>query len=124
MSDKKKSLGMTCAEAGRKGGIENKRRHGPEFYREIGKKGGQRMKELIAAGKIDADHFRKIGKKGGDTVKAEHGEDFYSLIGKKGGETIKRERGHVFYEEIGKKGGSIMQSLIAAGKKKLGEGES
>lgn len=122
MSETKRS--MTVAEAGRKGGLENKRRHGPEFYREIGKKGGQRMKELIAAGKIDPDFYTKIGTKGGNTVKAEHGEDFYSQIGKKGGETIKRERGEAFYQEIGRKGGSIVKKLVDAGKKKLGEEES
>jgi uncharacterized protein len=43
--------GMTVREAGRKGGEVTARRHGPEFYETIGRKGGQRVKELIEQGK-------------------------------------------------------------------------
>ena len=50
---------MTVREAGHKGGaIGGKKggettleRYGPEFYEEIGKKGGQKVRELIAEGK-------------------------------------------------------------------------
>jgi len=46
---------MTVQEAGRKGGKiggqTTKMRYGPEFYREIGREGGQRVRELIEAGK-------------------------------------------------------------------------
>ncbi|HBN08133.1 MAG TPA: Em GEA1 (EM1) [Cyanobacteria bacterium UBA8530] len=50
---------MTVREAGRKGGKlggkkggnTTKERYGPEFYSEIGHKGGQRVKELIEKGK-------------------------------------------------------------------------
>jgi len=43
--------GMTVREAGRKGGEVTSQRHGPQFYEEIGRKGGQRVKELIEQGK-------------------------------------------------------------------------
>ena len=43
--------GMTVREAGRKGGEVTAKRHGPQFYQEIGKKGGQKVKELIEQGK-------------------------------------------------------------------------
>jgi hypothetical protein len=51
--------GMTVREAGRKGGLIGgkkggetvKRERGVEFYQEIGRKGGQRVRDLIAAGK-------------------------------------------------------------------------
>jgi general stress protein YciG len=36
---------------GRKGGLAVKRERGIEFYQEIGKLGGQRVRELIAAGR-------------------------------------------------------------------------
>jgi general stress protein YciG len=36
---------------GRKGGLAVKRERGVEFYQEIGKKGGQRVRALIAAGR-------------------------------------------------------------------------
>jgi general stress protein YciG len=43
--------GMTVREAGRKGGATTSQRHGHEFYEEIGRRGGQRVKELIEQGK-------------------------------------------------------------------------
>lgn len=49
MADEKRQ--MTVSEAGRKGGETTSRRHGPEFYEEIGRKGGQKVKRLIEAGK-------------------------------------------------------------------------
>ena len=50
---------MTVREAGRKGGLIGGRKgglavkaeRGREFYQEIGRKGGQRVRDLIAAGK-------------------------------------------------------------------------
>ena len=41
--------GMTVAEAGRLGGEATRDAHGIEFYERIGKKGGERVRELIAA---------------------------------------------------------------------------
>lgn len=43
--------GMTVREAGRKGGEVTSQRHGPQFYEEIGRKGGQKVRELIEQGK-------------------------------------------------------------------------
>jgi general stress protein YciG len=43
--------GMTVREAGRKGGEVTAKRHGPQFYEEIGRKGGQKVKRLIEQGK-------------------------------------------------------------------------
>ena len=50
-SEMGKSGGMTVREAGRKGGEVTSQRHGPEFYEKIGRKGGQKVKELIEQGK-------------------------------------------------------------------------
>jgi general stress protein YciG len=36
---------------GKKGGNTTKQKYGPEFYSEIGHKGGQRVRELIEEGK-------------------------------------------------------------------------
>ena len=55
--------GMTVREAGRKGGLIGGRKggltvkaeRGREFYQEIGRKGGQRVRDLIAAGKRAAE---------------------------------------------------------------------
>ena len=55
---------MSRAEAGRKGGLTTKQRHGVEFFGEIGRLGG---------------------KKGGQTTKARHGVEFYQRIGRQGG---------------------------------------
>lgn len=42
---------MTVREAGRKGGEVTAKRHGPQFYEEIGRKGGQTVRRLIEQGK-------------------------------------------------------------------------
>ena len=42
---------MTVAEAGRKGGLAVRNERGHTFYEEIGKKGGQKVRELINRGK-------------------------------------------------------------------------
>lgn len=57
MAEKKGS--MTVQEAGRKGGERGgkkggettRNRYGHEFYEEIGRKGGNKVRDLIAAGK-------------------------------------------------------------------------
>jgi len=54
-----KSGGMTVREAGRKGGLIGGRKGGEtvkaergiEFYQQIGRKGGQKVRELIEAGR-------------------------------------------------------------------------
>jgi general stress protein YciG len=43
--------GMTVSEAGRKGGITVRDERGHAFYEEIGRKGGQKVRELIERGK-------------------------------------------------------------------------
>jgi general stress protein YciG len=43
--------GMTVQEAGRKGGETVLNERGPEFFSQIGRKGGQKVRELINAGK-------------------------------------------------------------------------
>jgi general stress protein YciG len=42
---------MTVAEAGRLGGKKTAKTHGEKFYREIGRKGGRKVRSLIADGK-------------------------------------------------------------------------
>jgi general stress protein YciG len=42
---------LSVAEAGRLGGEKVRDKYGPEFYSEIGHKGGQKVKELIEKGK-------------------------------------------------------------------------
>jgi general stress protein YciG len=42
---------LTVREAGRNGGDTTKRRYGPQFYHRIGRKGEQRLRQLIAQGK-------------------------------------------------------------------------
>ncbi len=49
--ENKEKGSMTVEEAGRMGGEKVRNERGPEFYSEIGHKGGQRVKELIEEGK-------------------------------------------------------------------------
>ena len=53
------SNGISVREAGRRGGIATRDRHGIEFYRQIGAKGGESTKKLYA------HLFTEFGKKGG-----------------------------------------------------------
>lgn len=46
-----KKGGMTVAEAGRIGGTRVRDERGHEFYEEIGRKGGAKVKQLIEAGR-------------------------------------------------------------------------
>lgn len=55
---------MTRAEAGRKGGLRTKERHGQDYFGRIGRMGG---------------------KKGGEATKQRYGVEFYRSIGRKGG---------------------------------------
>jgi general stress protein YciG len=54
MAAKKEKGSMTVREAGRKGGETTSEKYGPEFYEEIGHKGGQKVRELIEKGKQQA----------------------------------------------------------------------
>lgn len=51
LARKKIKKEMTVQEAGRKGGQTTAKKYGPEFYEEIGHKGGQKVKRLINRGK-------------------------------------------------------------------------
>jgi general stress protein YciG len=71
LSESKKKGKMTVAEAGRKGGEKTAETHGPEFYSEIGSKGGsQRAKQhegsIEARGKTSLE---EAGHQGGQRVK-------------------------------------------------------
>ena len=51
MPEEKRKGKMTVEEAGRMGGEKTSETHGEEFYSEIGRKGGQKVRKLIQAGK-------------------------------------------------------------------------
>jgi general stress protein YciG len=52
MSDSSRTLGRErTRQAGKKGGEATARRHGPDHFVALGKKGGARTRELIARGK-------------------------------------------------------------------------
>jgi uncharacterized protein len=51
VSEEKRKGKMTVEEAGRLGGEKTAETHGPEFYSEIGSKGGQKVRRLVREGK-------------------------------------------------------------------------
>lgn len=64
---------ISAAEAGRRGGHATLENQGVEFFRRIGKKGGQKTKELYG------EFLKEFGKKGGrprrpslDNMRQEH----------------------------------------------------
>ena len=73
-----------------------KKKYGPEFYEQIGRKGGLATKQAHGH-----EFYEQIGKKGG----------------KKGGEATRDRYGPDFYERIGQKGGQKVKQLIEEGKR-------
>ena len=63
---------------GKNGGRAVRDKYGVDFFREIGRKGGNSLKERGA-------NYVELGRMGGEVTKARHGSDHYSEIGRKGG---------------------------------------
>jgi hypothetical protein len=59
---------------GRKGGLAVKAVRGVGFYQEIGKLGGQRVRDLIAAGKKAERGSRRNARRGRNQFAPERGE--------------------------------------------------
>jgi len=49
---------LSREEAGKRGGMATSRRHGPQFYAEIGRRGGQAVSK-------NREHMARIGQRGG-----------------------------------------------------------
>ena len=62
MAEKENKGSMTVAEAGRKGGETVKAERGREFYEQIGKKGGQKVRELIAQAKLSQKQAADVAR--------------------------------------------------------------
>lgn len=118
-AQKKAPRELTVREAGRLGGNKVKAEYGPEFYAQIGSKGGEAVRHAVDTGELPRDFYSKIGQKGGNKVAEAYGPEFYSQIGKKGGNKVKAEYGADFYSQIGQKGGQKVRDLIERGKKSL-----
>jgi len=82
-----------------------------EFYREIGKRGGE-----IRRGQLGKEGYRALGRKGGETRKQSLGAEGYAELGKKGGEARKKTLGSEGYAELGRKGGQRVADLIRRGR--------
>ncbi|MFC2972236.1 Em GEA1 (EM1) [Azotobacter bryophylli] len=63
MPTKSKKGSMSVSEAGKMGGETRKNQLGPEGYSELGKKGGQRVRELIEEGK-NSENSENTGSSG------------------------------------------------------------
>jgi len=71
---------LTVAEAGRRGGTMTRDRHGMEFYRQIGSKGGESTKKLYR------HLFSELGKRGGRSKRPTLNSMGEGFPEKKGGE--------------------------------------
>ncbi len=63
-----------------KGGEAVKAKYGSDFFREIGRKGGQTIRNR------GVEYLREIGRAGGESTKARHGTSHYAEIGRIGGQ--------------------------------------
>lgn len=82
-----------------------------DFYRKIGRRGGE-----IRRGQLGREGYRALGRKGGETRKQTLGANGYAELGKKGGEARKRTLGSEGYAELGRKGGQRVAELIRRGR--------
>ena len=123
---------MTVREAGKKGGEvvpppstdrittpglarraarRSPNRGGSEFYVEIGKEGGNVVKERHGSA-----FFAEIGRRGGEAVKEKHGPDYYSRIGKKGGKGSPKEQegcsGRGSRRRVGERSGQLPNNVL------------
>ena len=90
--------------------------HGPEFYREIGRRGGQARKKQLGAG-----GYADLGRKGGEARKSQLGSEGYAQLGRRGGEARKSQLGSEGYAQLGRKGGRRVAELIKRGKRPTGD---
>ncbi len=100
---------MKNGEGGREG--RTARGRTSEFYREIGKRGGE-----IRRDQLGKEGYRALGRKGGETRKQRLGAHGYAELGKRGGEARKRALGSAGYAELGRKGGRRVADLIRRGR--------
>jgi general stress protein YciG len=71
LGEEKRKGKMTVAEAGRRGGEKTSQTHGPEFYSEIGSKGGSK-RAMQHEGTAEAEgktSLEEAGHKGGQRVR-------------------------------------------------------
>ena len=90
--------------------------HGTEFYREIGRRGGQARKKQLGAG-----GYADLGRKGGEARKGQLGSAGYAQLGRRGGEARKSQLGSEGYAQLGRKGGRRVAELIKRGKRPSGD---
>lgn len=89
----------------------HKQVHQPNQQREAGRKGG-----ITTKAKYGPEYYKQLGKKGGDAMKA-RGPEYFVALGRMGGTKVRDEKGSAHFSEMGRKGGARMRELIAAGKK-------
>lgn len=92
------------------------RARGPNFYREIGRRGGE-----IRRGQLGSAGYRALGRQGGEARKQTLGAEGYAALGKKGGEARKRDLGSAGYAALGRKGGQRVAELIRRGRMAIRE---
>lgn len=93
-------------------------KQGPDFYREIGRRGGQTRKLQLGAG-----GYAELGRRGGEARKEQLGSAGYARLGRQGGEARKEQLGSAGYAQLGRKGGRRVAELIKRGKQTGGDGD-
>ena len=73
-------------EEAKRGGQTVREKYGSAFIAQIGKKGGETMKQRGPA------YFADIGRKGGESTKQKHGSELYARAGKAGGAAKKHRQ--------------------------------
>lgn len=88
----------------RLGGDELLQRLQSEHMAGIARRSGRKQFEYKGP-----DWFSEIGQKGGNATASTHGHEHYLKIGREGGEKLKASKGPDFYRRIGRMGGFARQ---------------
>lgn len=86
-------------------------RRGAAFYREIGRRGGEKRRSQLGP-----SGYAELGRRGGEARKRSLGATGYAELGRKGGEARKRALGSKGYAALGRKGGQRVAELIRRGR--------
>ncbi len=93
---------------------ERRPRRGRDFYRQIGRRGGEKRRSQLGA-----EGYRALGRTGGDARKQILGVQGYAQLGRKGGEARTQLLGSNGDAALGRTGGQRVAELIRRGRATL-----
>ncbi len=96
MASPERNDNTSSISAGKQKAQRLKERYGEDVFGKLAKRGG----DAVAAKMAGTDFFKVIGRKGGETTRARNDRGFYVEMGRKGGNALMRKYGPDYYSRI------------------------